>query len=136
MERPRNGGFSLLEVLVAFAILGIFLAAMFPALDTSMHVTREANQRLRAVAIAEAQLAHLGNDEPLAIGSRHGVAGGMNWLEEIGPDTGNVDMASGTGADHPPKVKAFLVSVRVSWGAAPADGVTLTSLRLAKVATD
>jgi len=65
-KKPK--GFTLIEVLVAFSILSLTLAAVFALLSSgtrSTHVSDEYNQ---AVVLAESKLDELGITEPLRTG--------------------------------------------------------------------
>ncbi len=73
MSRCNNTkGFTLIEVLVAFSILSLTLAAIFSLLSSSSRSTRVADEYSRAVVWAESKLAQLGVSEPLRLGTARG----------------------------------------------------------------
>lgn len=125
-------GFSLLEVLVAFVILAIFLGALLPALGTGLRAERQGEQRLQAAALGEQRLASIGRDRPLLPGTRTGTSQGFHWREEVEPF---VDSPAGTGATDA-RLRAYRVEVEIAWGSDPAERISLTTLRLAQRSTD
>lgn len=70
----RNGGFTLLEVLVALVILGIGVIAVMQLFPASVRQSRVAAERTVATNVANAQLAKL---RGLDLGSQF-----RNWLTE------------------------------------------------------
>jgi len=117
-----NDGFTLLEALVALAILSLFLAIAFGGLSQMLLRDREADLTRRTLRIAQNKLDELGIVEPLAIGSRQGVTPeGFSWSQDIRP------------ASSTPLMGGDWVEVHVS---APGDTqrkrtITLTTFRIA-----
>lgn len=66
--RRRDGGFTLLETLVAFAILALTLGPGYAVLSSSITAADRAEERLAALALAENALARVGAEIPLAEG--------------------------------------------------------------------
>ncbi len=128
MRAAREGGFSLIEVLVAFAILAAALGTLSSAFGTGLRGTRTAEFQLRAVDFAENLLAEAGRSSPLKRGVQTGTADGLHWQLEIAPWQGN------TGEATPPAAGAALdalrVSVTVGWGSRPGQSVKLQTLRV------
>lgn len=131
-HRPRLGGFSLLEVLVAFAILAISLGVLLQIFSRGTTTTIATAQYSRAVALAEARLAAVGSAIPLKEGATSGEPeDGFAW--EVGVtrvEIGEPGAGPGLELSEPP-VKAYRVTVSVLWP----DGrrvrrLTLGSLRL------
>jgi len=121
-----EAGFTLLEVLIAFAIAAAALAVLFRTAvegETAAGIaarTQEALSRARSrLAAAEAG--------PLLAGERGGDdGGGYRWRVRVAP------VAEGAPArDGPPGPTLYAVAVAVSWGEGrAARGVTLETRRL------
>ncbi|ADE13631.1 general secretion pathway protein H [Nitrosococcus halophilus Nc 4] len=68
----RDRGFSLLEVLVAFAILGISLGVLLQIFSTGMRTTTLSEEYTRATSLAESKLATIGVETPYLEGIEEG----------------------------------------------------------------
>lgn len=68
----RNQGFSLLEVLVAFAILGIALGILLRIFATGMQATTLSEEYTHATSLAESKLTLIGVEAPYAEGIEEG----------------------------------------------------------------
>ena len=119
-------GFTLLEVLVAFTIFAIVLAAVMQIFSTGTRNAEVSRSYVLALAEAQMQLARLGIEQPLIVGEESGeLDNGMRWRRVVAPhDVGEV-VPEGLPV-------AFDVAVSVSWR----DGgrerrVSLSTLRLA-----
>ncbi len=84
-------GFTLIEVLVAFTIAALALAALFQAFSTGMRSIEAAAARGALLAEAENRLAEVGATIPLAPGLYQGQAGGRVWAVEISPHVSATD---------------------------------------------
>ncbi|UEM23712.1 type II secretion system GspH family protein [Skermanella mucosa] len=80
----RRPGFSLIEVLVALAILGIALGAMLPRLSFGSLASERAERTEEAVMLAERLLAEVGRTIPTPSGSPVDGTGpdGFSWRIE------------------------------------------------------
>jgi general secretion pathway protein I len=103
-------GFSLLEVLVAFAILGLSLGILYQAFGGSLRNLAVAGDYTRAMIIAESRLAEAVNRMPLEQGSETGEEAGYQWRLRLTPWEDVEDL--------PETFKAWLVEVEVNWGGA------------------
>jgi general secretion pathway protein I len=73
-------GFTLLEVLVALAIAGLGLAALFAAASGGLNSVDLAARYLTATRHAEAHLAEIGISMPLVAGEQDGLdSNGFRW---------------------------------------------------------
>lgn len=87
-HRPdtQQGGFSLLEILVAFAILGLSLGVLLNIFSSGLRAAIVAEDYQDALAIAEAQMAKVGLETDLAVGSTTGVVfNKFNWTVSVSP---------------------------------------------------
>lgn len=84
-----KGGFTVLEVLVAFAILAVALAAVLTAVGGGLAAAMRADGLVRASVAAQSLLAGAGLDAPLRPGRQSGaLPDGSGWSLEVrpGPD--------------------------------------------------
>ncbi len=111
----RQGGFTLLEVLVAFAILAVALGVAFEIFTTGLRGARSADALTRAVLIAESQLARIGVETDLTPGESEGETDdGTRWRIQIR------DQPAAAGDDErvvTPSLPVLRdIIVTVSWG--------------------
>ena len=123
----RHAGDSLLEVLVAFALLAGALTILLAALSTASRQVRLGEDAGRARLHAQSLLTTLGVDQPLQAGSQSGEweQGRYRWQLQIQPWEG----AAGPQA----AVDAALLQVQlqVRWGDRDAEQLRVQTLRLA-----
>ncbi|MDX2315178.1 MAG: type II secretion system protein [Gammaproteobacteria bacterium] len=84
---PRRAcrGFSLLEVLVAFTILAMLLAALFQVFSAGLNAARAGDRFTRAAVIAQSRLAAIGMVEPLQEGVSSGSTDdAYHWRVTVG----------------------------------------------------
>lgn len=151
MSRPSRdqgagvAGFTLLEVLVAFAIAGIGLAALLQGGTAALGNASIAAASIEATRRAQSRLAMVGAVSPLLSGETTGDDGdGFHWRVLVAPvlvratDSGDRSQGTTPGttqagtqpARRPPAV--FLVEASVGWRAGRRTrDVKLTTLRLA-----
>ena len=84
--RRHEAGFALVEVMVAFAIVTIILAALYPSIAGAYRGYARVQVRERILALARAQLEATGIDEPLQPGESTGTyATGEVWRLAVEP---------------------------------------------------
>jgi len=124
-----QAGFSLLEVLVAFVIMGLVVTGILQLVGSSLRSVALADEYSYAVQIAESKMAGVGHLIPVVIGSHTGtVQEKFNWkitIENstiIPPDTPQILSA------YP-----YLIRVEVTWPLDdPKRNFQLTSIRFGK----
>jgi len=125
-------GFTLVEVLVAFAILAVMLGVLYQTFSSGLDTTGRAERRAHAALHAQSVLAAVGAEDPLAEGETFGdLAGGYRWRTVIQPHESAAALVS-VDKDAAGKAVAFDVTVTVSWDASSGGegSVSLTTLRL------
>lgn len=129
----RVHGFTLLEVLVAFALLALSLTLLLGTLSGAARQVAEADQRTRAVLLAQSLMAGLGVEEPLQEGAREGrwENSAYRWTLQVAPyaePRAAAATAAPTGALGGPRL--LEVQLQVRWSDAPRDVVRWRTLRL------
>ncbi len=128
--RRSSAGFSLLEVLVAFAILAVSLGAVYQAFGIGARNARASETYTTAVLLAESQLAAAGIETPLFPGAADGAFGRYRWRQTVAP-AGDETAPSSPGVAK--AVQLYEVTVTVTWGdeaGGAARNVTLRTFRL------
>lgn len=128
MKRPftssappgRNGGFTLLELLLAFVVFTLSFATVLEILSGSMRNTVRARHYSEAALTAQSLMDQVGQEIPLQVGfSSRGEAGEYDWEIDIldyassGENPFTVSLAELTG------VVLLQVDLVVSWGEPP-----------------
>ena len=84
--RRKDGGFTLVEVLVAFAIVAVSLGALLQIFSGGLRSSRTAEAYATAALLAESKLARIGIEEPLEEGDTTGVFdNGFEWQSTVSP---------------------------------------------------
>lgn len=117
-------GFTLIEVLIAVAILGVSLAVILSGFSTSLDRMQETRDRTAALALAQSLMDRVGVDLPMSEGRREGTSedGRLAWRIE--------SESYGSDADRDAwPAEAYEVAASVSWQ----DGAESIELRSLKV---
>jgi len=133
---PRqDGGFTLLEVVVALAIAGLALVGMFQAGSTGLVAAATAARAEEAVERAQSHLAAVGRNAALTAGRfTDDDGGGYRWQLSVQP----VESRQAPGPDSGSTTRATLyaVEVEISWrDAGHQRSVVLKTLRLGGAAS-
>lgn len=125
----RESGFTLLEVLIAFAIAAMALTGLFQSSRAGLDNTSIAARTLEAAGLAQSTLAAALRAEPVNPGTRTGGdAGGYVWQTVVTP-AGAKPPAPGTASG----TTLYRVDVSVAWSAgARQRSVSLSGYRLAQ----
>lgn len=143
----RSQGFSLLEVLVAFAILGISIGVIFQIFSTGLRAAKLSEEYTYATVLAESKLAGIGVQTPYEEGVEEGTFNDKyGWRTTILPyeePEGVTVVPYGIAEEEVAKleeefeaimnapVSPYLVSVEVFWKKADKErSVVLKTLRL------
>lgn len=86
-QDPRENGFTLVEVLIAFLIFSLSLTVLYQSFTTSWRGTERALRQSEAVHLGEALLERVGVDIPLTASEQEGAfeAGDYSWRLAITP---------------------------------------------------
>jgi len=123
-----EGGFTLVEVLVALTILSISLGVLLGVFSTALDRTRESNSETIADSLTQSLLAEMGSALPLAVGDSKGTfANGFHWRLHIEPYGSSEDVQAWP-------VAALVVSASTLWDD-DKRSVTLSTLRIAPKAS-
>ena len=118
-----QAGFTLVEVVVALALLAIVMTTVFRLQSSALLWLARADEGERAAIIADGLLAQLGIGQPLRPGERTaGRAGDYLWTIETAPYAGTEP--AGPRPDR-------LVQVRIAVGSPGRPAFELVTLRLA-----
>jgi type II secretory pathway pseudopilin PulG len=85
MNRRRQLGFTLVETVVAFAVLAIGLASVGASFALAMRTDAQLEAKRDAREFARSRLEAAGITAKLSIGRRAGREGGWRWVETIRP---------------------------------------------------
>jgi general secretion pathway protein I len=123
-------GYTLVEVIVAFAVLALALTLLLGALSGASKQVRWADDAGRASLHAQSLLDQLGVGEALAPGRKQGdfENGRYRWQLDVQPWRDPAQPAN-----QPPDFSApvlMAVSLRVDWGEAANQQVLISTLRL------
>jgi general secretion pathway protein I len=135
--RPPRGslGFTLIEVLVAIAVLAVVLGAIGAVVGNTVRTIRSVDRRLPLLETAQSLIASLPTRDALQPGTQSGTSGEFRWridavlLNRNVPDNAAAALSSAaTGA--PPKVSwvPLAITVRVQGSEGPP--VRLDTVRL------
>ena len=131
--RSRGRGFTLLEVIIAFAVLALALTLLLGTLSGSAREVRASADAGRAAMHAQSLLDQVGVGEALRPGSRDGQfeEGRYRWSLSIGRYVDPTRRARDTIEPGAPQL--LLLSLHVEWGeGGPRERLDLQSLRLAQ----
>lgn len=107
----RGAGFSLLEVIVAFAILALTLGALYQVLSSAARQAVLVQRYTAAVALAESRIAEAGSGRSLARSNETGVSGRhFHWRRTIQPYSTEDELAQAESA-----LVRFRIVVEVRW---------------------
>lgn len=127
---PRaQRGFTLLEVIVAFALLALALTLLLGALSGASRQVRQAEDRSRATLHAQSLLAQLGVGAPLRPGRDEGrFDARYRWTLQVAP---YADPLAARAQLDPSSAQLLDVRLDVRWGEGEGESLRWHTLRLA-----
>lgn len=129
--RAGSGGYTLIEVIVAFALLALALTVLLGSLSNAARLIHWADGGGRATLYAQSLLDQTGVGEALHAGSRSGTFADAryHWTLDIKP---YIDPAKGTVASTADGAQLFQLQLDVDWGTAAAQHLRVRTLRLSR----
>lgn len=126
----RQQGFTLLEVIVAFALLALALSLLLGSLSGASRQVRESADGSRATLHAQSLLAQLGAGEALQPGRRQGSFEGdrYRWQLDVAPFADPLAARAQLDAGAP---QLLDVRLAVRWGSERGQAMEWRTLRLA-----
>jgi len=116
----RHKGFSLLEILVAFAIMAVALTIVLRIFGTGVNIAVTSEDYTLAVQIAESLMARTGVETPLQAGEWSGSeVDKYDWHVDVAPlmlPAKSRPRFERNNDDEPPPMQLMRVQVEVSWG--------------------
>ena len=120
-DRGTHHGFTLLEILVALVIFALAFGVLAQIIQTGLRQSAVARSLATATLLARSELARVGVELPLRPGPAEGeTETGMRWHTDV-------ELVERPNEDQ--SLATYQVQVTVSWGASPAEQLTLTTLR-------
>jgi general secretion pathway protein I len=113
MRRTHDGGFTLLEVLVALVVLATTVVAVLQLFGAGLRLARTAGDHSDAALIASARLADL-EPGPLTEGATEGADGPYRWTRRVTLEPGLLPVEIDT--PEAARIRLARVSVEVRWG--------------------
>ena len=86
MHMPASrseSGFSLIEVVVALAIVALMLGVIYQVASGSVRSTSSTDNYLRALAMAQSRLAEISAQSVLKVGTTLGSSDGVAWSRSV-----------------------------------------------------
>jgi general secretion pathway protein I len=110
-SRTDSEGFTLIEVMVALAIVAVGMTALLTAASSGIGGASLSARYIEATRRAESRLAALGRDEPLAPGEQGGDDGaGYRWRIRVAAPALHPSLSPGG-----PTAALYDVDVTMSW---------------------
>ncbi|QJR16477.1 type IV pilus modification PilV family protein [Usitatibacter palustris] len=114
MRARSQGGFTLLEVVVAFMVLALTVTTIFQIFSTGLSRSGDLEAYSEALAVAQTKLAVVGVEEPLKEGATNGETDDRRykWSVTVGR---HEEIAEGQTTIPPATYSMYRVDARVNW---------------------
>jgi general secretion pathway protein I len=114
----RDKGFSLLEILIAFAIMAVAITIVLRIFGSGVNNAIVSEEYTLAIQIAESLMARTGVETPLQAGETAGnEADKYDWQVVVSPVAqSQANAANNDQAQNSPPLQLLSVKVRVAWG--------------------
>jgi general secretion pathway protein I len=123
----RESGFSLLEILIAFAILSISVSIILKIFATGLTSTHLANDYTNAVQIANNLIAQTSMENPLQRSESSGIENNMyHWRRQIVPHqflSAELDIST-------LPIQIYQINIEVWWGDGRHHTLELSTLKM------
>ncbi|MDR2872966.1 MAG: prepilin-type N-terminal cleavage/methylation domain-containing protein [Xanthomonadaceae bacterium] len=130
----RQRGFTLLEVIVAFAMLALALTLLLGSMSGAARQIRHADRASHATLHAQTLMAQIGVGEPLRPMRREGVLenGAYRWILDVTPYVDSAVQRQNRAAAlrQQPGPQLLQLDLTVRWGEGPSEYVQWQTLRL------
>jgi general secretion pathway protein I len=126
-RRSRTAGFTIIEALVALAVVAVSLSAIGALIATTVRGTRSIEQHAALVEVARAVEAGLPGRDQLVAGELSGELAGHRWRVDVMPFP---DQGAGLGASSW-RPQSIVITVRAPSGAV----LRIDTVRLRREAT-
>lgn len=128
--RRTQRGFTLIEVIVAFALLALALTLLLGSLSGAARQVRQAEDGTRAALHAQSLLAQLGVADALQPGRQQGRLEGerYTWSLDVSP---YADPLAARAQIEPSAPRLLDVRLEIRWGQRDAQALRIRTLRLA-----
>ena len=132
----RQSGFTLIEVIIAFALLALALTLLLGSLSGAARQIRQADDTSRATLHAQSLLAQVGVGETLEPGREEGEFedGRYRWTLDIAPYVDPLKRSSPLANPSAPRLLQLQLDVR--WGEGAAQRLQWQTLRMAPADID
>ena len=133
---PGTGGFTLIEVLVAIAVLAVVLGAIGAVVGNTVRTIRSVDRRLPLLETAQSLIASLPARNALQPGTQSGTSGEFRWridavlLNSNVPDNNAAAALSAAATGTPPKVSWMPLAITVRVQGSEGPPVRLDTVRL------
>lgn len=120
MRSRNSGGFTLLEVMLAFVIFAMSFAVVLEIISGSIRNTMHAKEYTEVALITQSVMDQVGLDIPLESGTRSsGELGEYKWELEVNPFEGSAEVSRFQEISEQTGIELLEVEFIITWGKYP-----------------